>query len=139
MNLYVLGFAFDDLGRVALIQKKRPDWQAGKFNGVGGHIENRETAYEAMVREFREETGVEVRDWVQVGTMIGKDWHVSVFTCTSPKVRDVRTVTDEEVRLHLPHSLPYLKCIMNVPLLVYLCQLKPEAPSWVRPNFVLEY
>lgn len=43
---------------VALIRKKRPDWQAGKVNGVGGKIERGEKAHAAMVREFQEETGV---------------------------------------------------------------------------------
>lgn len=47
------------LHEVALIRKKRPDWQAGKANGVGGKIERGEDADAAMVREFQEETGVE--------------------------------------------------------------------------------
>lgn len=139
MNLYVLGFAFDDLGRVALIRKRRPDWQAGRLNGIGGHIENHETAYHAMVREFYEETGVKLVDWQAVGVMKGDDWHVTVFTVTSSKVRGVRTATDEEVVLQLPHNLPYVKCIENVVPLVQLCGLKPEPPSMVRPNFVLKY
>jgi hypothetical protein len=36
---YVVGFAFDTDGRVALIRKNRPEWQAGRLNGIGGHVE----------------------------------------------------------------------------------------------------
>ncbi len=44
MKGYVLGFAFDeDYEWVALIKKNRPQWQAGKLNGVGGKIEPNET------------------------------------------------------------------------------------------------
>ena len=140
MELYVLGFAFDDLGRVALIRKARPAWQAGKLNGVGGRIENGETVLDAMVRKFREETGVLVPDWDSAGSMhSAEDWLVIVFTATAKQVRDVRTTTDEEVMLQLPHSLPYLRCIESVVPLVQLCSLKPEPPSNVRPTFVLKY
>ena len=58
-QLYVLGFAFTTDGRVALIQKKRPAWQAGRLNGIGGKVEGTEHSAAAMVREFREETGVD--------------------------------------------------------------------------------
>lgn len=55
---YVLGFVFNhDASKVLLIQKNRPAWQAGKFNGLGGKIEGQESPLLAMVREFREETG----------------------------------------------------------------------------------
>ncbi|HRU10630.1 MAG TPA: NUDIX domain-containing protein, partial [Thermoanaerobaculia bacterium] len=105
MIKYVLGFAFDDLGRVALVQKERPAWQSGKLNGVGGHIEGHEEVLDAMVREFYEETGVTVVDWDFVGEMRGADWHVTVLTTVSPEVRNVTTVTDEVVMLYVPGSL----------------------------------
>lgn len=56
---YVVGFNFSrDRQRVLLIQKTKPAWQKGLLNGVGGKVENNETALEAMVREFKEETNV---------------------------------------------------------------------------------
>ena len=61
MKAYVLGFYFCD-DSVALITKNRPDWQAGKLNGIGGHIEEGEKPSDAMSREFMEEAGAEV-DW----------------------------------------------------------------------------
>jgi len=66
---YVVGFAFDDRNsRVLLIKKLKPAWQHGKLNGIGGKIEHGESPVEAMVREFREECGLNTRaeDWTQV-------------------------------------------------------------------------
>lgn len=61
---YVVGFLFDELGEhVALILKARPAWQAGRLNGIGGHIEKNETPLQAMRREFFEETGATVGNW----------------------------------------------------------------------------
>lgn len=56
---YVAGFLLShSYDRVLLIHKKRPAWQRDKLNAIGGHVESGETEYEAMVREFREETGI---------------------------------------------------------------------------------
>jgi len=59
MPEYVVGFAIDEHQRVLLIRKKRPDYQAGKLNGVGGKIEWGETPTGAMRREFLEETTIQ--------------------------------------------------------------------------------
>jgi 8-oxo-dGTP pyrophosphatase MutT (NUDIX family) len=60
---YVLGFYFsEDLDKVLLILKNRPPHLANKLNGVGGKLEERETELDAMVREFKEETGVTTLD-----------------------------------------------------------------------------
>lgn len=70
-NDYVLGFAFtntsDPASSFVLVRlKARPEWQKGWFNGIGGRIEEDERPVQAMVREFREETGIETieSDWV---------------------------------------------------------------------------
>jgi 8-oxo-dGTP diphosphatase len=64
MQEYVLGFMFDiPAEQVLLIKKAKPDWQAGKLNGVGGKVEQRETPHAAMGREFKEETGVDAEHW----------------------------------------------------------------------------
>src|SRR4051812_33742321 len=55
---YVCGFMFNSdaltskKGAVALILKVKPDWQKGKHNGIGGHIEwSDHNPLAAMVRE----------------------------------------------------------------------------------------
>lgn len=140
---YVLGFAFDDLGRVALVRKNRPDWQRGKLNGIGGGIEEGEDPNAAMSREFFEEAGVTVPydSWRWVGTMNGDDWSVWVYTVTSPLIRDARTTTDETVHLIVARNVHLSRhlCIANVPALIELCLIPPEPPSNVSPAFALRY
>lgn len=56
---YVLGFLFDtSRKRCVLLEKAKPEWQAGRYNGVGGKIEPGEGPSKAMSREFHEETGL---------------------------------------------------------------------------------
>ena len=64
---YVLGFVFQkhhelSLDWIFLVEKRRPDWQAGKLNGIGGRLEEDEDPLQAMRREFREETGTDIPD-----------------------------------------------------------------------------
>jgi 8-oxo-dGTP diphosphatase len=54
----VVGFLFAD-SDVLLVQKMKPDWQKGFWNGVGGKDEDGEEPIDAMVREFREETKID--------------------------------------------------------------------------------
>lgn len=71
---YVVGFMFsEDKTKVALIQKTKPEWQAGKYNGIGGKVDPGEDSYTAMVREFEEEAGTLAQWWrlfcvLKVGT-----------------------------------------------------------------------
>src|SRR5271157_1502939 len=61
---YVDGLMFDPTySRVVVIRKTKPEWQAGLLNCVGGKIEPGEDIEMAMIREFREETGVSIGGW----------------------------------------------------------------------------
>lgn len=79
---YVLGFLFSEsMHRVLLVQKARPSWQAGKLNGIGGHIEPRESAYAAMEREADEEAGITPGslNWHSLGEMTFRMMGARVF------------------------------------------------------------
>jgi 8-oxo-dGTP diphosphatase len=99
---YVLGFMFSpDKTAVVLIEKKRPAWQAGKLNGVGGKLEQNEWPVDAMVREFKEETGCTTlpADWKYFLTLEGGDWRVYCYRAAPPLEVPIPTQspTDEKV------------------------------------------
>jgi 8-oxo-dGTP diphosphatase len=99
MKRYVLGFCFnEDLTKVVLIQKNRPEWQAGRLNGIGGHIEDGETPRMAMYREYREEADWNSQlSWVPFGRLRGNDWEVYLFWDVSDKMPAARKPTSEGV------------------------------------------
>lgn len=99
---YVAGFFFDQSGEhVLLVRKNRPKWQAGKLNGVGGHIEQGESPLDAMVREFYEETDAQTmhRDWRQFATVGGNGFTVHFFENRSI-FPIYKTVTDEDIGIY---------------------------------------
>ena len=110
---YVCGFLFSpDRARVLLIRKRRPAWQAGKLNGVGGKVEPGESPPDAMRREFREEAGLDVGGWQHVVTLRGPDdagsgrgWAGHFFRAFG-EVSAARSVTDEQLEVHPARSLP---------------------------------
>lgn len=125
MKKYCLGFAFnlprtycfiDPNPNVALIRKKRPEWQAGKLNGIGGHVEDGESFVQAMSREFREEAGVIVleRDWELFARIESPKFEMEVFRAFNVPLHETFSATDEEVYVtrsgQLPHNvLPNLR------------------------------
>jgi 8-oxo-dGTP diphosphatase len=135
---YVAGFLFDSTAlRVALIEKQRPKWQKGKLNGIGGHIEAGETPEQAMRREFREETGVDVREWYHFATLKGRSdstWVVHFFcahdTVDLLLVQQAEPVTDERVTIFPVKTLNYEKTIPNLRWLIPMAiSMKHEAAS----------
>ncbi len=84
MKHYVLGFIFDqDRKRVLLIRKEKPDWQNGRWNGVGGKVESNDgSPLEAIQREGIEETGYEYI-WEHCVTFVCPGGTVFVFKAIS--------------------------------------------------------
>lgn len=108
MKKYVIGFAIDSyLDKVALIKKNRPDWQAGLFNGIGGKVEAGELPGDAMVREFREETGYNqaTDSWVPFATLIGHNqadseyFEIFCFYMEFTDFNELSSTTDEQVMI----------------------------------------
>ena len=65
--------------------KKPNDMHAGKWNGLGGKFEPGESPEECVIREVREESGLEIRKPHLHGLLMfpnfkGDDWYVFVFT-----------------------------------------------------------
>jgi len=84
MQEYVLGFIFNKYNEVLLMLRDKPSSQAGKLNGIGGHIEEGETPYEAMYRETWEEVESEYNLWWRhAGEFYGKNWKIYVYYSTT--------------------------------------------------------
>jgi len=118
MKRYVAGLMFSqDRKCIALIRKNYPDWQKGKLNGIGGKIEEKdyrkstnfeEASINAMVREFKEESGVdtEVKDWNLFLEMSGNNtdenktpFSVDFYRCFSNEVFNCKTITEEYISI----------------------------------------
>ena len=72
-----------------LFRNKKPDdFHEGKWNGLGGKFETGETPEECVVREVREESGLEIRAPRLHGMLTFPafdevdDWYVFVFSAT---------------------------------------------------------
>lgn len=133
---YVVGFLIDEqLHDVVLVRKNRPDWQAGRLNGVGGKVEGIlaggpevlwETPYEAMRREFREETGVDLDGWEHYATVTDaeRDTVIHFFRlfADTATVSACTTTTDEAIEIHwIPRVLDGSQAIL--PNLTWLLPL----------------
>lgn len=98
---YVLGLMFnDDASGVVLIRKNKPDWMKGMLNGVGGKIEPDETPIVAMVREFKEEAGVNTApsDWIEFCQFAGYDFFIYGYCMRSSAGFDAaKTMEGEEI------------------------------------------
>jgi len=83
MKNFVLGFAFyKGIDQIILIQKTKAGPQFGKCNGIGGSVEPHEKTFrDAMVREFKEETGIQSRktSWIHFGRFGAPGWNVECF------------------------------------------------------------
>jgi 8-oxo-dGTP diphosphatase len=105
---YCVGFLLDPtLSKVVLIRKQKPAWQQGLLNGVGGKIgdvNTKETALEAMNREFAEETGVQGLEWTQFLNLKTPHSDLSFFRAIG-NVHRVISLTEEEVGVYDVHDV----------------------------------
>lgn len=109
---YVAGLLFsEDKGRVCLILKNKPEWQAGKFNAIGGKIEGSELPKKAMEREFLEETGILIsasrwRDWMNLTDRRNYIVSFQYAYATEDELRGVRQMESEKPSVFNVKSLP---------------------------------
>ena len=71
MDKTVLAYIFNDDNEVLMLyrNKKENDMNEGKWMGVGGHIEKGETPDMTLIREIKEETGLDVVKYRFIATL----------------------------------------------------------------------
>lgn len=142
MNNYVVGFMFNkELDKVLLILKNRPDWQAGKWNGIGGKLKMNEEPLQAMVREFQEETGIltDQSSWTWKGAFIhdGLSWAVDVFIAKG-NIYEYTTITDERVEVIHLTDLDNYPVVPNLKWLIPMVLGEQVTEFQVNINFPQE-
>lgn len=90
---------------LVMVRKKRPDWQAGKLNLPGGHIEEGEAPVQAGARELFEETGLLVKHMPEMGAIYAGDHVIHVFQACGV-TGQLETKTDEPVEQIPFYELP---------------------------------
>jgi 8-oxo-dGTP diphosphatase len=121
MTQYVLGFCFNRLkDEVLLINKLRPDWQIGKLNGLGGKVEKGEIWKDAMIREFKEECGLVIEEWIYKIHITRVAAEVIIFTAIARDLYAAESLTDEEIQIVDVSKLPK-NVLPNLRYLIPLC------------------
>lgn len=128
---YVCGFLFFDkvegeIGerterRVLLIGKTKPVWQAGKYNGIGGKVEENEKPYDAMVREFWEEAGLTISSWKHYCVIEGKNYRVHFYKSFVDTIPQWTSKTEEKVESFYANSTP-ANVVSSLNILIPLAQ-----------------
>jgi ADP-ribose pyrophosphatase YjhB (NUDIX family) len=141
---YVLGFMFDQARlNVVMIRKRRPEWQAGHLNGVGGKVNNIEIPESAMAREWREETGSDFGLWQRYAQLIiGENVAVSCYRAfNSAAFYEARSMTDEEIVKVSVNAVQSMKVISNCNWLIPLALDRGTLPDSgsIGPNMVLAH
>ena len=86
MILATLCYVKNDGHTLMVYRNKKPnDMHAGKWNGLGGKFEPGESPEECVIREVREESGLDIHNPHMLGLLMfpnfkGNDWCVFVFT-----------------------------------------------------------
>ena len=114
---YVMGLIFDTTDRILLIKKKRPSHQVGKWNGLGGKVEDNETIARAMTREAKEEADLDIPEssWTLMYSGSQPSGSLFVFIAyISPEVMDsAKQMTDEIISIFHTDELP-MNCMEDI-------------------------
>jgi 8-oxo-dGTP diphosphatase len=135
MNHFVLGLVFNQTkDKVLLIEKRRPAWMAGKWNGIGGHIEEDETPMQAMKRECLEEIGVARCDFEHKITFVCPGGTVYVFAaiCSGNRI-PYKQIEDEQLSIW---SIPGPEGLTmeNLRWIIPLCLSSVQFPVLLQQN-----
>ena len=146
-----VGFIFtSDGSQVLLIQKKRPEWQKGRYNGIGGHLNTKEEQYfnfeGCFVREVKEECNLTIKPNLvkQIGRIIclREDVIVPIYVYkmgSEEEIMNVQQLTDEPLKWWNPFELKIQSVVPNLMFLVPFAWYCLNQPLLKKGNIILEY
>jgi len=130
---YTCGFIYhNDMNNILLIQKKRPSWQNGKINGIGGKVETFDSnSLQGWIREVKEEANIHISSKQKIYNfcrLVGTNYSIEFFCTFFKNPIKFRSETDELIidipiqdlpKYNLLHNLPWLiemsKCVLKEP------------------------
>lgn len=146
-----VGFIFNLQGdKVLLIQKKRPEWQKGKYNGIGGHLTDLEDQYssfrECFIREVKEECGLIMKpDLIkQIGRIfcINKQIVVPIYAYrveSKKAMETIKQLTNEPILWWDTFGLNIADVVPNLMFLVPLAWYCLNQSLLKKGTITLEY
>lgn len=138
---YVVGLMFNEnKEKILLIMKERPEWQKGLLNGIGGKIEKGENPFQCMVREFKEEVGIEttIYDWIHYLTISNdKSFIVHFFYCFSDKMFRAKAQTDEIPIIIPVKDIKSFSTINNLQYLIPLLLIMVDEEYYIASRRIL--
>ena len=125
MQEYTLGFLFaEDKTRCLMVQKKKPKFMAGLWNGIGGSLNPDESEIVGMCREADEETKLDVV-WVPYAVIHRPQAKIHCFWSSVGKMMKVPKTNDVGEQLDWLNWSQF-RCFETVPMLIQLALLMPE-------------
>lgn len=120
--------------KVLLIEKKRPEWQVGYWNGIGSKVEEDDDPLSAMNRECKEETGHYGLGFIHCITFVCPGGTVYVFKGNSG-VSGIpyKQIEDERLKVWPVNELPE-KVMSNLKWLIPICLSSIQFPILIQQN-----
>lgn len=147
---YVVVFAklVSNSDQILVVEKNKPEWQAGRYNLVGGKIEAGESPEQAAIRELEEESGLKPVTKPQMMGAIFGSWgtvycvRIAVFDGKIQQgigeTEKVMWVRWDNLRDN-PKLIPNLRVI--IPMMMNGVQdwvVEDEGPSWGNPTHTIK-
>lgn len=142
MFVYTLAFIFnEDLSKILLIEKNRPEWQKGFLNGIGGKCEPNEPPLQCINREVFEECGLNNIIFNKIGIIDGIEYVVYVYNARiSHKIFNVAiSKTDEKISSYDIKNLESKNLLPSVKYLIPIAMQSYIDPKFISFNTVYGY
>jgi 8-oxo-dGTP pyrophosphatase MutT (NUDIX family) len=99
---YCVGLIFNnELTRILLVKKNRgPECVKNKLNAIGGKIEKDECGDDAIIRECREETALEINNWIYFCQLQCNEGIIYFYYVVTDDIHDYEQMEDEELKIY---------------------------------------